>query len=246
VEYSILISSFVFLFGISVGSFLNVLIYRVPEGISINFPPSQCTSCKHKLTWYHNIPLLSWILLGGKCAFCKNKISKQYPIIEFLNSLIWLAIYFKLGLLWYTPFVAISFSLLLALTMIDFKYYAVPDSLNFAALIFALINSNFLQSTINAAIAAASLFAIGFITSKLAKKDTLGEADIIVAATMAALLGFPSFLIAMFIAAILALLPSLLAKDTMVPFIPFLALATFITYLNQEWLELTLKVIMYG
>jgi len=175
-----------------------------------------------------------------------QKISKQYPIVELINGFIWLAIYFKLGLVWYAPFVAISFSLLLALTMIDFKYYAVPDSLNFAALFFALINPNFLQSAINAAIAAAALFAIGFITSKLAKKDTLGEADIIVAATMAALLGFPGFFIAMFIAAILALLPSLLAKDTMVPFVPFLALATFITYINQEWLEQTLKVLMYG
>jgi len=246
VEYNTLITIFVFLFGISVGSFLNVLIYRVPEGMSINFPPSQCTSCGNKLKWYHNIPLLSWIFLGGKCAFCKEKISKQYPIVELINGFIWLAIYFKLGLVWYAPFVAISFSLLLALTMIDFKYYAVPDSLNFAALFFALINPNFLQSAINAAIAAAALFTIGYITSKLAKKDTLGEADIIVAATMAALLGFPGFFIAMFIAAILALLPSLLAKDTMVPFVPFLALATFITYINQEWLEHTLEVLMYG
>jgi len=246
VEYNILITVFVFLFGISLGSFLNVLIYRVPEGMNINYPSSKCPKCENSLKWYHNIPILSWLFLGGKCAYCKEPISKQYPIVEFVTGFIWLLVYFKLGLIWYAPFVAISFSLLLALTMIDFKYYAVPDSINFAALFFALINNHFIQSLIDGLMAAVGFFLIGFITSKLAKKDSLGEADIIVAATMAALLGFPAFFVAMFLSAILALLPSLLAKDTMVPFVPFLALATFITYINKEWLLHILKAIMYG
>jgi len=244
--YNILIAVFVFLFGISVGSFLNVLIYRIPNEMSINFPPSQCTSCGHKLKWYHNIPLLSWLALGGKCAFCKDKISAQYPVVEFINGLIWLAIFAKIGLVWYLPFVMLSFSMLLALTMIDFKYYAVPDSLNFASLIFALIQPDFLHASLNALYAGGALFLLGFTVSKLAKKDSLGEADIIVAATMAALLGFPLFFIAMFISAIIAIIPSLLAKDTMVPFVPFLALATLITYLNQEFLLMLLKALMYG
>ena len=244
--YNILIAVFVFLFGISVGSFLNVLIYRIPNEMSINFPPSQCTSCGHKLKWYHNIPLISWLALGGKCAFCKNKISAQYPLVELINGLIWLAIYAKIGLVWYLPFVMLSFSMLLALTMIDFKYYAVPDSLNIAALIFALIQPNFLDAILNALYAGGALFLLGFTVSKLAKKDSLGEADIIVAATMAALLGFPLFFVAMFISAIIAIIPSLLAKDTMVPFVPFLALATLITYLNQELLLNLLQALMYG
>jgi len=244
--YSILIAVFVFLFGVSVGSFLNVLIYRIPNEMSINFPPSQCTSCGHKLNWYHNIPLISWLALGGKCAFCKNKISAQYPLVELINGLIWLAIYAKIGLVWYLPFVMLSFSMLLALTMIDFKYYAVPDSLNIAALIFALIQPNFLDAILNALYAGGALFLLGFTVSKLAKKDSLGEADIIVAATMAALLGFPLFFVAMFISAIIAIIPSLLAKDTMVPFVPFLALATLITYLNQEYLLNLLQALMYG
>ena len=244
--YNILIAVFVFLFGISVGSFLNVLIYRIPNEMSINFPPSQCTSCGHKLKWYHNIPLISWLALGGKCAFCKEKISAQYPVVEFLNGLIWLAIYAKIGLVWYLPFVMLSFSMLLALTMIDFKYYAVPDNLNIAALIFALIQPDFFHAILNALYAGGALYLLGFIVSKLAKKEALGEADIIVAATMAALLGFPLFFIAMFIAAILAIVPSLLAKDTKVPFVPFLALATLITYLNQEFLLRMLEALMYG
>jgi leader peptidase (prepilin peptidase)/N-methyltransferase len=246
VEYNIVVGIFIFLFGISVGSFLNVLIYRIPEGLSILNPPSSCPKCHNRLKWYHNIPIVGWLMLKGKCGFCKEKISARYPIIELLNGLIWLALFFKIGLVWYYPFVALSFSMLLALTMIDFKYYAVPDSLNYAALIFALINPHFLISLRDAALAAGVLFAIGFITSKIAKKDTLGEADIIVAATMAALLGFPAFFIALFIAALLALVPSLLAKNTMVPFVPFLALATLITYLNKEYLLHLLEVLMYA
>ncbi len=244
--YNILIAVFVFLFGISVGSFLNVLIYRIPNEMSINFPPSQCTSCGHKLKWYHNIPLISWLALGGKCAFCKSKISAQYPVVEFINGLIWLAIFAKIGLVWYLPFIMLSFSMLLALTMIDFKYYAVPDNLNIAALIFALIQPDFFHAILNALYAGGALYLLGFIVSKLAKKEALGEADIIVAATMAALLGFPLFFIAMFIAAILAIIPSLLAKDTKIPFVPFLALATLITYLNQDFLLRTLEALMYG
>jgi len=246
VEYNLLILVFIFLFGISVGSFLNVLIYRVPKKLNIFSPPSACTKCNNKLKWYHNIPILSWLILGGKCAFCGEKISATYPVIEFLNGLFWVLIYLKLGLTWYLPFVMLSFSMLLALSMIDFKYYAVPDSINFLALIFALINPNFFNSLINGAIAALGFWLIGFLTSKLAKKDALGEADIIVAATMATLLGFPAFFIAMFISALLALIPSIFAKDTMVPFVPFLSLATFITFIFKDNLLNLLEALMYG
>ena len=241
-----LIAIFVFLFGISFGSFLNVLIYRIPEGINIATPPSACPKCNNELKWYHNIPLFSWLFLGGRCAFCKEPIPLRYPLVELFNAIIWLAIYLKIGLVWYLPFVALSFSMLLALSMIDLKYFAVPDSLNFAALIFALIQNDFFNHLIDAAIAAFGFWLLGFIVSKLAKKDSLGEADIIVAATMAALLGFPAFFIAMFLSAILAIVPSLLAKDTMVPFVPFLALATLITYLNKDALLQLLEVILYG
>ena len=245
-QYSLLITIFIFLFGVSIGSFLNVLIYRIPKSINISFPPSNCPNCNNRLKWYHNIPIISWLFLKGRCSFCKEKISIRYPIIELINGLIWVGLYYKIGLKWYLPFVALSFSMLLALTMIDFEYYAVPDNLNFAALIFALINPNFLNSALDALYAAAGFFVLGFVVSKLAKKETLGEADIIVAATMAALLGYPAFFIAMFIAALLAIIPSLFAKDTMVPFVPFLALATLITYLNKEGLLSFLEVLIYG
>jgi leader peptidase (prepilin peptidase)/N-methyltransferase len=245
-QYNTLLAIFVFLFGISVGSFLNVLIYRVPKGINISFPPSKCTSCDTKLEWYHNIPLLSWLALKGQCAFCKEKIAARYPLVELSNGLIWLLLFYKIGLLWYLPFVALSFSMLLALTLIDLEYYAVPDTLNIAALIFALISPTFSSSIIDATFAAVGFYTLGLVVSKLAKKDALGEADIIVAATMAALLGYPAFFIAMFISALIAIIPSILAKDTIIPFVPFLAIATLITYLNKEWLLSILKDLMYG
>jgi leader peptidase (prepilin peptidase)/N-methyltransferase len=239
-------SIMVFLFGLVIGSFLNVVIFRIPKGESISFPASHCQSCNTPLKWYHNIPLLSWIFLGGKCAFCKEKISKQYPIVELTNAIIYLLLFFKLGLVWYMPFVAITFSALLALVMIDFEYMAVPDSINFFALATSLIQPNYIDAIIHASIAAGGLWLIGFISSVIAKKEAMGGADVIVAGTMGALLGFPNFFIAIFLSAILAMIPSLLNRENGVPFVPFLAMATFIVYIyDTQTLELVERII-YG
>lgn len=235
-----------FVFGTMIGSFLNVVIYRIPEGESIVFPSSRCQSCHTPLKWYHNIPLFSWIFLGGKCGFCKAPISKQYPFVELITGLIFVVLFLKLGQVWYLPFVFASFAALFALVMIDFKYYAVPDSVNFFALVMALIQPDFITAGINAAIAALALYLLGLSVSFVAKKEAMGSADVIVAGTMAALLGFPNFFVALFLSAILAIVPSLLAKDTMVPFVPFLALATFIVYLFDGQTGALLDWIMYG
>jgi len=235
-----------FVFGISIGSFLNVVIYRIPKGESIVFPSSKCQSCGTSLKWYHNIPIFSWLFLGGKCAFCQEPISKQYPIVEFVTGLIFVILYLKLGFVWHLPFVLASFTALFALVMIDFKYFAVPDSVNFFALAMAFIQPEFVDAIINAAIAALALFLIGLGTSFLAKKEAMGSADVIVAGTMAALLGFPNFFVALFLSAILALVPSIMAKDTMVPFVPFLALATLIVYLFDTQTGELLNWILYG
>ena len=242
----VIIGTTVFIFGIMIGSFLNVVIYRIPKGESIVFPSSKCQSCQTSLKWYHNIPIFSWVFLGGKCAFCKEKISAQYPIVEFLTGIIFVALYFKLGLVWYLPFVAASFAALLALVMIDFKYMAVPDNVNFAALIFALIQPEFLNGLMYAAIAAGGLYLIGLLSSLIARKQAMGGADVIVAGTMGALLGFPNFFVAIFLSAILAMIPALIWRDKGVPFVPFLALATFIVYLYDAEAAQLLEFIIYG
>ncbi len=236
----------IFIFGIMIGSFLNVVIYRIPKGESIVFPASKCQSCQKPLKWYHNIPIFSWVFLGGKCAFCKEKISVQYPIIEFLTGIIFVALYFKLDLVWYLPFVAASFAALLALVMIDFKYMAVPDNVNFAALVFALVQPEFLNGLMYAAIAAGGLYLIGLLAALIARKQAMGGADVIVAGTMGALLGFPNFFVAIFLSAILAMIPALINRDNGVPFVPFLALATFIVYLYDTQATQLLETIIYG
>ena len=243
---TILTGLVVFVFGTMIGSFLNVVIYRIPKAESIVFPSSKCQSCQTPLKWYHNIPIFSWLFLGGKCAFCKEPIAKQYPMVEFVTGIIFTALYIKLGLVWYLPFVAASFSALFALVMIDFKYMAVPDNVNFAALLFALIQPDFISGAMLAAIAAGGLYLIGLLSSLLARKQAMGGADVIVAGTMGALLGFPNFFVALFLSALLAMIPALVNRKTGVPFVPFLALATFIVYLYDQEAAKLLETIIYG
>jgi leader peptidase (prepilin peptidase)/N-methyltransferase len=235
-----------FIFGITIGSFLNVVIYRIPKGESIAFPSSHCQSCNTPLKWYHNIPIFSWLFLGGKCAFCKEPISKQYPIVEFVTGLIFVTLYLKVGFEWYLPAVLLSFTALFALVMIDFKYFAVPDNINIFALLMALIQPEYIDAIINALSAGLGLYALGRITGFIFKKEAMGEADVIVAGTMAGLLGFPLFFVALFLSALLAIIPSLLAKDTMIPFVPFLSLATFIVYIFDTQALALLNGILYG
>ena len=244
-ETTIIIFS-IFAFGIIVGSFLNVVIYRIPKGESIIFPASKCQSCQTPLKWYHNIPLFSWLLLKGKCSFCNEPIAKQYPMVELTTGIIFVILFLKLGLVWYLPFVAASFAALFALVMIDFKYMAVPDNINFAALLFALMQPDFLHAAIYATIAAGGLYLIGLLSSLLARRQAMGGADVIVAGTMGALLGFPNFFIAIFLSAILAIIPALIYRERGVPFVPFLAMATFIVYLYNAEATQLLKRLIYG
>ena len=240
------IAAVVFVFGTMIGSFLNVVIYRIPKGESIVFPASKCQSCQTPLKWWHNIPLFSWLILGGKCYFCKEKISVQYPTVELLTGIIFALLYLKLGLAWYLPFVAASFAALLALVMIDFEYMAVPDNVNFAALLFALFQPDFLMGLLYAAVAAGGLYLIGLLSSFIAKREAMGGADVIVAGTMGALLGFPNFFVAIFLSAVLAMIPALIWREKGVPFVPFLAMATFIVYIYDIQAAQLLEKIIYG
>ena len=119
----------VFFYGIIFGSFLNVCIYRIPREESIAFPSSHCTSCGTSLKWYDNIPLFSYISLGGKCRYCKAKISLQYPIVEALNGLIYLILYFTYGLTLDFLFYGFICSTLIVVTFIDLKEMIIPDIL---------------------------------------------------------------------------------------------------------------------
>ena len=124
---------------------------------------------------------------------------------------------------------------------------AVPDNVNFAALLLCTrIQPNFLDAMMYGAIAAGGLYLIGLFSSFIAKREAMGGADVIVAGTMGALLGFPNFFIALFLSAILAMIPAMVWRDKGVPFVPFLALATFIVYLYDAQAAQLLDIIIYG
>jgi leader peptidase (prepilin peptidase)/N-methyltransferase len=227
-------ASILVLFGLLFGSFLNVLILRIPKEESIVFPGSHCTSCNNKLKWWHNIPLFSWLMLGGKCHFCKDKISIQYPIIELLTALLFGLVYYKLEDVTYSFIVGLVFALLLALSLIDLRYKAVPDSLNLAALTLAIFASSAILTNITNALLYAGGFALlRFYVSYIVKKEALGEADIMIAATIGAMLGLKLGVMAIFLSAVIALPVFMIIrdKDLEVPFIPFLTVALFIVYM---------------
>jgi leader peptidase (prepilin peptidase)/N-methyltransferase len=236
------------LFGLLIGSFLNVLIIRIPKEESVVFPSSHCVKCGKNLKWYHNIPLFSWAYLGGKCAYCKEKISLQYPLIELSTALLFAVSYVKTGDLLFGFIVGGVFALLLALSMIDFKYLEVPDSLNLLALTLAFASSaDLIGNFTNALLFAGGFSFLRFYVSYLTKKEAMGEADIMIAGTIGAMVGVKLGLVVIFLSALLALPVFLVAgkKDMEVPFIPFLALALLIVYIFSDFFQ-NLLVVLYG
>ena len=129
-----LFSGIAALFGLTVGSFLNVLIFRIPKKEEFVKTSSHCMSCGHRLAWYDLIPLFSWLFLGGKCRYCRTKLSKQYPLVELANGIVWFAVF----LLFLLPGTgdpldlvrALMCSALLALSVIDFRTYEIPVGFN--------------------------------------------------------------------------------------------------------------------
>jgi len=234
----------VFILGAAIGSFMNVLIVRTPRDENVSFPASHCMSCNTPLRAWHNIPIVSWLFLRGKCSFCNAKISVQYPIIETLSALIFIFTAMKLGINLHSFGIATVFTLLLSLSVIDFYYKMVPDSLNLSALTFAILSATSLgqlgYNFTNALLFAGGFTLLRFYLSYALKKEAMGEADIMIAATMGALLGVQLALVAIFLSALLAL-PALLLTRTddedshQLPFIPFLAMATWIVLMMDTY-----------
>lgn len=242
--------SFLILFtllGIAVGSFLNVVIIRLPKEENIAFPPSNCPTCKHPLKWYHNIPLFSWIFLGRKCAFCKKPISSQYIMIEILTGLIFFLSYVHATSIIQAFIFATLFSLLLALSVVDIHYKAVPDSLSIPALFVALFARDFLVSLNDALLLAGAFALLRILVSWAIKKEAMGEADIIIAAIIGAALGVELGVFAIYIAALLALPAFVLVakRGFELPFIPFLAMGLFIVWANKPFCKEVLEY-LYG
>ena len=245
---------FIILFGAAIGSFLNVLIYRLPLGISLFNPKrSQCTICNTKIIWYENIPILSYFFLKGKCSSCGEKISIIYPLVETLTVLITVMLYLKLGLTNEFYFICLIFYILIPLSFIDLKYKAVPHSLllilTMVTLLY-LVNYKFENLSTFFIFAGAIVILESFISyyiqnikayilkdDSLKDQKALGEGDIPIIALIGGVLGLQFGMVAIFLSAILAIIPSIinktLKKDIETPFIPFLALGLFITFIYK-------------
>jgi len=235
---------FLFIFGSIIGSFLNVVIYRIPRQKSIINPPSACPKCNTRIKPWHNIPILGYIILRGKCANCHEKISIRYPLIELLSGILAILVYTKLQNIDIYYFINFAiFETLLALSMIDFDFKAVPDSLNLLALTLSFFSSpNILENFQNALLMMGGMSLIRYYVSYFIKQEAMGEGDIIVAGTLGGLLGIKLSLIAIFLAALFAIIPSIYNRiknnDIELPFVPFLALGGFVAwYFSDYFLE---------
>jgi leader peptidase (prepilin peptidase)/N-methyltransferase len=244
---------FVFIFGAVIGSFLNVVIYRVPKGESIIMPRSHCTKCNETISWQYNIPIFSYILLNGKCKYCGEVFSSKYFFVEIISAIITLTLFIKLGLSVDFFIMLALFYSLIVLSFIDFEYKAVPDWLLFFSLVLAFISfyDNFFYSITNAFIFAGAFMMLDFfvtfyiqnIKSKITKDETLrtqralGEGDFPIVAIVGGALGIKSGLIAIFLAALFAIIPSIYNniknKDKETAFIPYLSFGLFVEYIFQ-------------
>ena len=213
-------SWFVYLiFGLLFGSFLNVVIYRIPIGKSIAYPPSSCTVCKTQIKWYDNIPVLSWIFLGGKCRVCKTKISWQYPLVELIVGLMTMSFFFYYGAS-FQLFIIIPLSyILFSITVIDYKTYSIPSSLQYSILTLAIItialdffydetilqNLDVISSVLGGVTGFSILFLIQVVGKKIYKQDAMGGGDVYLLAFSGLFLGPKNTLMAFILGAILSI-----------------------------------------
>ena len=237
----------IFIIGLIFGSFLNVLIYRLPLEISL-FKPlgSTCTHCKHRIKWHENIPVFSYLLLKGKCSNCSKPISIVYPFVELTTALVTLLLYMNYWLNWELIVTIALFYTLIVLSFIDLKYKAVPDYLLIIAVILTVIVGDLIDILIFAGgfvlLELVITFYIQNIKAKITKnkdletQSALGEGDIPIAGVIGGLLGLHLGISAIFMAAVLGLLLSiynlLSKKEIETPFIPFLSLGLFITFIS--------------
>ena len=237
----------VFIIGLIFGSFLNVLIHRLPLGISL-FKPlgSSCTHCNYRIKWHENLPIVSYLFLKGKCSNCSNPISIAYPLVELTTALVTLLLYMNYWLNWELIATIALFYTLIVLSLIDLKYKAVPDYLLIVAVILVILVGDLMYILIFAGGFALLELVITFyiqnVKAKITKnkeletQSALGEGDIPIAGVIGGLLGLHLGISAIFLATLLGLLLSiynlLSKKEIETPFIPFLSLGLFITFIS--------------
>ena len=226
--------------GASVGSFLNVCVSRLPRGESLIRPLSRCPGCGGHIAWYDNIPIVSWLLLRGRCRQCRTSISIQYPAVELLTAMIWVGMALLFGPTWKSLQGAILFSLLFAISLIDARHYLIPDALSLGGLGAGLALSllpgppSILTSLIGAALGFGVLLAVGVLGEWIFKKPAMGGGDIKMMAMVGAFLGPAGAMLTIFLGALAGTLifaPISLKTKKEVPFGVFLGLGAAIAFL---------------
>ena len=228
---------FSFIFGTIVGSFLNVCIHRLPIHQSVVAPSSHCPFCKQPIAFYDNIPILSFILLRGKCRTCKASVSYQYPLVEFLAGSLSLILVQKCGLSLNYAAYFIFGAAILVVTFIDLRHQIIPDTVSLPGIVLGLLTSiflpslTFLDSLIGIAVGGGSLLLIAGGYYLLTKKEGMGLGDVKLLAMMGAFLGWKSILFIIMVASLSGALAGITVmlikkKDRKyaIPFGPFLSL----------------------
>lgn len=224
----------IFILGLVIGSFLNVCIYRIPRKLSIIKPSSFCPSCGNSIKWWHNMPVLSFVILKGKCAYCGAKISLRYPVVEILNGIFYVLAYLNFGLTISLPFVLIFISALIVISFIDFDFQIIPDEISIPLIFLGIILSLLPHNSINLAydikdsligivIGGGSLLIVSLIT-----RGGMGGGDIKLNAAVGAFLGWKAALLTIFIGSLAgSIVGIVILKKTgnrKIPFGPFLSL----------------------
>ena len=250
-------SIIVFALGASIGSFINVVVYRLPARLSVLWPPSRCPRCLNQLKAHDNVPVLGWVWLRGRCRYCKTKISIRYPVVEGITGIIFLIVF----LVFQVSIITIGYwafcSWLLALSLIDLDTMTLPNVLTKSGLVVGICFQmavgffsqagwiglvNHLMMGIVGAVLGLWLFdAIAMLGSIALGKTAMGAGDAKLAAMMGAWLGWKYLLLASFIACLVgviigggAILLSRERAGQKIPFGPFLALGAVITLFGGE------------
>lgn len=246
------------IYGLIIGSFLNVLIYRIPRGESIAWPGSHCPACGHPLSWYDNIPLFSYMVLRGKCRYCGTGISAVYPLVEASNALLYLIMYGRFGFGADFIFYSLISSVLLAAAIIDLKEMIIPDSLVLSILVLALMHkaANYflygispqLIGSISGMLIAGGLFA----AIALISRGGMGGGDITLIGALGFVLGLKYVLLNIFLSfisgaiiSVFLLTAKIKKRKDPVPFGPFIVLGFYMTVLwGKDIINLYINLIL--
>lgn len=213
----ILEAVYVFVVGACVGSFLNVCIGRWPEGLSVVRPRSRCPKCGHQISAAENVPIVSWLVLRGRCSGCGERISIQYPIVELLVGLLWLAALLQFGMSFTAFRVAVFATVLLGVSITDARHFLIPDGFTVFGLLFVLLTSLVAlylgasepftrpwNALIGMCVGAGAIAIVGWLGEVWLKRPAMGFGDVTLMAVVGAAVGPTRALLTIFMGAALA------------------------------------------